>query len=376
MLPPLLQMPTKPEPPVQKELPPPRENPPPEPIFNKSSYGFAWLFLFMGVILLYISNNSNSSSGQALLMGSIMFLVGVLGIYYGVNNNIKAKAKYEFEKKSYSSKLRLYKQGFKLELENYYSRLEESNKSYEENLKFYQEIEAPLYLEALNLYNLETKNIKSKEYIQTFRRQKVNEFLETVKKPEIHPASENIRKGVAEKKFLLRLKYYNIFADKAKSYKDKIHSNYTINFNKDSTAISFLPDITYYNQENGLCIDIEIDEPYVGSTGTPIHYIESKDYLRDKFFNENGWIVIRFAEAQVVNEPFICCKIIDEVIDKVLLTDSDQEKTKIKHIKRWTKDEAHQMAFKRYRNSYLGIELIEDLNLENHESTEQTAVSY
>ncbi len=32
--------------------------------------------------------------------------------------------------------------------------------------------------------------------------------------------------------------------------------------------------------------------------------------------------------------------------------------------KRWTKDEAHKMAFARYRNGYLGFELIEKLNNE------------
>ncbi|WP_331147615.1 hypothetical protein [Hymenobacter sp.] len=72
-------------------------------------------------------------------------------------------------------------------------------------------------------------------------------------------------------------------------------------------SISYYPDFVYQDQETGLCIDIEIDEPFDVRTNTPTHCV-GKDDDRNRFFVENKWVVIRFTEEQVVNWPELCCK--------------------------------------------------------------------
>ena len=58
------------------------------------------------------------------------------------------------------------------------------------------------------------------------------------------------------------------------------------------------PDIVLVDRARNLFIDIEIDEPYDGYYRTPAHE-EGKDDLREQFFVESGWAVIRFTERQV-----------------------------------------------------------------------------
>ncbi|MEO0726650.1 MAG: hypothetical protein AAFZ63_19050 [Bacteroidota bacterium] len=46
----------------------------------------------------------------------------------------------------------------------------------------------------------------------------------------------------------------------------------------------YYPDFVYVCNQTGLCIDIEIDEPYTMAEKEPIHYIGSSDEERDEFF--------------------------------------------------------------------------------------------
>src|SRR5690606_31586096 len=71
------------------------------------------------------------------------------------------------------------------------------------------------------------------------------------------------------------------------------------NFNK-----PYEPDIVLFDKNLNLYIDIEIDEPYDGYYRYPTHFINpedeiKQDNIRDLFFIESGWIVIRFTEKQV-----------------------------------------------------------------------------
>src|SRR5690606_9268907 len=80
----------------------------------------------------------------------------------------------------------------------------------------------------------------------------------------------------------------------------------------------FEPDFALIDENNdiNLFIDIEIDEPYDGITRQPIHYT-NYNKQRDTFFKNRGWIVIRFAEYQVVKNTLGCCKFIVEVVASV-----------------------------------------------------------
>lgn len=53
---------------------------------------------------------------------------------------------------------------------------------------------------------------------------------------------------------------------------------------------------------SGICIDIEIDEKY-SSNGNLIHYeYSSHDEARNQFFLDHRWLVIRFAEKQILDD--------------------------------------------------------------------------
>ncbi|NJN12745.1 MAG: hypothetical protein HC815_34260 [Richelia sp. RM1_1_1] len=109
---------------------------------------------------------------------------------------------------------------------------------------------------------------------------------------------------------------------------------------------------------SGLSIDIEIDEPYVGNTKAPHHCIDQgKDKIRNQFFTNNNWVVIRFSEKQVVKYPYRCCKVIAQVIARVsgdftFLSQLNNVPSlppepmwTIKQAKKWAKDN--------YRRTYL-----------------------
>lgn len=122
----------------------------------------------------------------------------------------------------------------------------------------------------------------------------------------------------------------------------------------------FEPDFALIDENNdiNLFIDIEIDEPYDGITRQPIHYT-NYNKQRDTFFKNRGWIVIRFAEYQIVKNTLGCCKFIAEVVASVNPNFSINESLKsaqnLNLIKQWSKEDAIQWAKENYREKYLNI---------------------
>jgi hypothetical protein len=102
-------------------------------------------------------------------------------------------------------------------------------------------------------------------------------------------------------------------------------------------------------------INIEIDEPYDGWTRTPTHCNSDND-LRDNFFTKRGWIVIRFAEIQIHQNPKGCCdfikSIINSIVDSKSLLVSANE---IENVKQWDSLQSKKWAKENYRENYLGI---------------------
>lgn len=73
---------------------------------------------------------------------------------------------------------------------------------------------------------------------------------------------------------------------------------------------TFTPDVILHIPSLNLWIDLEVDEPwFTNDSGQkePIHYIGKDDY-RDKQFHDAQWVVIRFAEKQVAEQPDSCAK--------------------------------------------------------------------
>lgn len=119
------------------------------------------------------------------------------------------------------------------------------------------------------------------------------------------------------------------------------------------------PDFIFQDVESGLLIDIEIDEPYSGKNRKPMHYEGSADIDRDHYFNKNGWVVVRFAEEQVVKNPKECLYYLSQIIDSLISTSFSKQISYVgplEKVKRWTYEEAEQMAKDFYREKYLGLE--------------------
>ncbi|MDY7008143.1 MAG: hypothetical protein SWX82_30495 [Cyanobacteriota bacterium] len=118
----------------------------------------------------------------------------------------------------------------------------------------------------------------------------------------------------------------------------------------------YTPDFIYYDSRWNLYIDIEIDEPYNGVDKKPTHCIDvDKDKNRDDFFVSNNWVVIRFAEEQVMRQPESCCRFIAKTI--LFLTgkpipDVLKKTEDLMPINRWNLSRAKKMARENYRDEY------------------------
>ena len=109
---------------------------------------------------------------------------------------------------------------------------------------------------------------------------------------------------------------------------------------------------------SGLSIDIEIDEPYVGNTKAPHHCTDQrKDDIRNSFFTNNNWVVLRFSEKQAVKYPLSCCKVIASVLAQV--ADDHTYLTQLQNVPllptdpMWTAKQAKKWAHADYRKTYL-----------------------
>jgi hypothetical protein len=117
------------------------------------------------------------------------------------------------------------------------------------------------------------------------------------------------------------------------------------------------PDFAYIDKEINLFIDIEIDEPYISNNRKPIHYVGYfKDKIRNDFFNNRGWIVIRFSEEQVVRYPHSCCKFIAQQIAEITrnsaITSQFAQTPDLQPQQQWTKKDAIEMATREERDDY------------------------
>ena len=198
---------------------------------------------------------------------------------------------------------------------------------------------------SLELYNTEQKERKSKILEAQKQLSKIKKTKPFNKK--------NKRKGMSESYFYSYLKSYfpnNIYIDKA-----LLKEGY-------SEEYYYYPDFVYYDSDWNIYIDIEIDEPYDKQYRKPRHYIGfSKEQVRNNFFLENNWIVIRFSEEQVVKFPNSCCKKIAEIISKFnpLIFTEELKSIELKSIDslkempRWSSEDAKKMAENHYREKYL-----------------------
>ena len=201
------------------------------------------------------------------------------------------------------------------------------------------------YQEQLRKYELKVAEFQKLKNVEEYCRQEVRRALnQTIPH---HTKNTGAIKGKSEAKFEQYLNRY---------FPRQIYTDLALripNFERPYTA-----DFTYIDKEIKLFIDIEIDEPYIYNTREPIHYIGYwKDQIRNNFFNNKGWIVIRFSEEQVVRYPDSCCKFIAQQIAEITgnsaITNQFAQTPDLQPQQQWTEKEAIEMANRKERDDYL-----------------------
>lgn len=111
-----------------------------------------------------------------------------------------------------------------------------------------------------------------------------------------------------------------------------------------------------------LRIDVEIDEPYAGIDRQPTH-CAGDDVMRDIYFIDRGWIVIRFSEHQVHMQEIECLKYIAHIIKSIdpnfLIPADLNTPLNLKTEKVWDTLQAESWEKSNYREQYLEHEFKE-----------------
>ena len=139
--------------------------------------------------------------------------------------------------------------------------------------------------------------------------QEIDYNYPVVKMPKSNSSLKLPRIGRSNQKGYKENDFYNEIQDQMSDIELTNNVHLVIpNYNK-----PYEPDIVLFDKRLNLYIDIEIDEPYDGYFRYPTHCIrdeedQKQDDIRDLFFTESGWIVIRFTEKQVHLQSSECIK--------------------------------------------------------------------
>lgn len=120
-------------------------------------------------------------------------------------------------------------------------------------------------------------------------------------------------------------------------------------------AIPYEPAIALLDEASGIFVDVEIDAPYHGWYRFPMHYTEGKDKIRDGYFNDCGWAVVRFSERQVREQPEACADLLRQVVSRLRST-PDELRCQVTPERQWTQQEAVVMEKDLVREKYLQIQ--------------------
>jgi very-short-patch-repair endonuclease len=153
--------------------------------------------------------------------------------------------------------------------------------------------------------------------------------------------------GVSEKRFFTQLKA--IFPEIQQG----------MEFDNPQFSFPYSADFAFIH-DCGVGIDIEVDEPYVGNTKQPHHCTDQgKDEIRNAFFVQNNWIVLRFSEEQVVRYPLSCCLSLASIIAQVCgdsrFIDQLEGVPQLPKSPMWTINQAKKLAREDYRQTYLKL---------------------
>ena len=192
------------------------------------------------------------------------------------------------------------------------------------------------FQEKLTIYLEKGKEVNSKTFQDKYKRQvlrgKATKSKEDIIKNSVILSDQDVKKGISEL----------FFHDYLVKYSDyQIYKSLKFGF--------YFPDIVIIDPRNNFIVDIEIDEPYAFESKEPIHY-DSIDIKRDIYFTQNDFLVIRFAEEQIINHPEYCLDIIHMAIN-CLQTLKDLDETIISkyEVPIWNYEDAFSMAYNHTR---------------------------
>ena len=121
------------------------------------------------------------------------------------------------------------------------------------------------------------------------------------------------------------------------------------------------PDLAYIDEQRGIYIDIENDEPYTMGKRTPTHYL-GKDDKRNNDVIAAGWIVLRFSEKQCIDSPARVARTVMDVARSIApdveMPQVLQNVQPVDTDPRWDYNTARQHAKSRYRDSYMNKHFI------------------
>lgn len=265
------------------------------------------IIIFSFLLILFIGIPSivtNTEGGDIVIVPSLI----LMGYAY-------IKMREEKEKMEYDQKMNKAMQGANL-LANISAQANINAKYNKELLEYHSKV---FELEKLGKEGYRKKLLR--EY-----------FQKCTAEPSV--INTDVKKGKSEKGFYFTLKEY---------FGDYISNNLGIAEDQDSRT--YVPDMVYHNPKSGICIDIEIDERKT-SSGEVIHYQGSMhDINRNEFFLLRSWLVIRFAEDQVMNDASGCIVFLHKILRKFDPDYLESTNTKavseivpeVKEIPRWNK---------------------------------------
>lgn len=217
---------------------------------------------------------------------------------------------------------------------------QKSDEHYEIELKeFKRKIEA-IKKQVIEQYNKEYAAAKSKakEYRATAE---LEIFLKAIK-PHISFAktTQNSNRGKTEIYFLEKL--HSKFGDQIQ-----------VDLFPETGKNPFQPDFLFVCNQTGICIDIEIDEPYSVDNGKPIHHDRSNDSIRNEYFTDLNVIVVRFSERQVIEHPQECVDLINQIRISFIEQSHFEYYHNVPRENLWTYEQSLLYAKINYRNTYL-----------------------
>ncbi len=156
---------------------------------------------------------------------------------------------------------------------------------------------------------------------------------------------------------------------KEESFQNSIQKHFSTHFvvlgdvrlNTGKDTRPFEPDIAIIEKkkDNNIRIDIEIDEPYAGITRQPTH-CKGDNLMRDNYFVDRGWLVIRFSEFQVHSQENECLKYIASIINTIdsnyTIPNELNKPINLKSEPVWDIVQAQKWEKEKYREKYLNHE--------------------